>query len=59
MIIIDVESLYFLLIEIVKQLGECEECKNLFLEVCNYLFSSTMSTHLKARMFFIEVLFNL
>lgn len=48
---VDVESIYFLLIEIVKQYGECDECKNLFLSVCDILFESTMSTHLKARVY--------
>ena len=49
---IDVESIYFLLIEIVKQLGENEDCKNILLDMCDSLFTSTMSTHLKARMYF-------
>ena len=48
--VIDVESVYFLLVELVKQLGETEECKNVFLSVCDCLFNSSMSTPLKARM---------
>lgn len=57
MLFVDVESVYFLLIEIVKQLGENEDCKNILLDMCDSLFTSTMPTHLKARMYFFIFVF--
>lgn len=46
----DVESVYFILMEVVKKLGATEEAKEVCLEMCDILFSSTMATPLKAKL---------
>ncbi|KAK8832651.1 hypothetical protein WA577_004910 [Blastocystis sp. JDR] len=46
----DVESVYFLLMEMVKKLGNCDECKDICLQICDILFAASFPTTLKARL---------
>ena len=48
---IDVESMYFILMEIVKMIGMNEECKTVCVSICDMVLSSSMTTNLKARMY--------
>ena len=52
MVCIDVESVYFLLMEMVKKLGNSEECKDICLQICDILFASSFPTTLKAKLYF-------
>ena len=49
---LDVESVYFLLMEMVKKLGNCDECKDICLQICDILFAASFPTTLKARLCF-------
>ncbi len=49
---IDVESMYFILMETVKTIGMNEECKKVCVSICDMVLSSSMTTNLKARMYF-------
>lgn len=46
------ESVYFLLMEMVKKLGNCNECKDICLQICDILFAASFPTTLKARLCF-------
>lgn len=48
---VDVESIYFLLMETAKQIGMNEECKTVCVSLCKMVMSSTMSNSLKARLY--------
>lgn len=49
-VFVDVESIYFILMEIVKMIGMNEECKTICVSICDMVLSSSMATNLKARM---------
>lgn len=48
---VDVESIFFLLMETVRQIGMNEECKTVCVSLCKMVMSSTMSNSLKARLY--------
>lgn len=48
-VFVDVESIYFILMEIVKMIGMNEECKTICVSICDMVLSSSMATNLKAR----------
>ena len=46
----DVESVYFLIMEIVKKLGNSDECKDICIQMCDILLASSYPTNLKAKL---------
>lgn len=45
------ESVYFLIMEIVKKLGNSDECKDICIQMCDILLASSYPTNLKAKLF--------
>lgn len=45
------ESVYFLIMEIVKKLGNSDECKDVCIQMCDILLASSYPTNLKAKLF--------
>ena len=48
---VDIESIFYILMEVLKKQGMTDEVKNTCLEICDLLFSSSLLITLKARLF--------
>ena len=56
---LDIESIFYLLMEVLKKQGMTDEVKNTCLEICDLLISSSLLNSLKAKLFFSFACFRL